>query len=61
MTGENGLPRRLRRLAMTRGYGVPGEAQRSGFAGVKEEGGSIAPFSPEAETERCELLLTPSL
>jgi len=46
---------------MTRGYGVPGEAQRSGFAGVKEEGGSIAPFSPEAETERCELLLTPSL
>jgi len=38
--------------------GVPDEAQRSGFVGVKEEGGSIAPFSPEAETERCELLLT---
>ena len=47
-------------LRMTRGNGAPGEAQRSGFAGVKEEGGSIAPFSPKAETERCELLLTPS-
>jgi len=44
MAGD-GLPRRLRRLAMTSSYGAPGEAQRSGFAGVKEEGGSVVKFS----------------
>ena len=36
--------------------GAPGKA--GGFSGEKEEGGSRAQFSPQAETERRELLPT---